>query len=943
MDTFNENVFRTRVDKALGKVKTILDNTRNPQYPTDVHHEYEDKYVLSEFLATSAIATFLNSLEFLGLTGKNWEQVKEWSKQKNVTLRLRADESCKFLKKVVRTEESDKNVTKAGIFGTFSSFTATKITEYLWEYTVKWELVAFAGVDSENAVVLQSHNGTTELKTLLETPPKPQNLVRPPIDINITWLLQNTDDTKTPKFAIDRNSKKCHTPRRNAQVEDALTFFYAFHIWGEEVCRYFKYTIFPEQLNHGYDLSALNAESIFVPVLPLFEDPSPSTSSSSSSTTSSTSSHALPKIPPVFANSFLAEQAHSMEEKRKELAKAFPQNAQVITLTEANVVVTLLHLNRVTESYSEGVDFIEDMLYKQLVAAIGKVVTPVDFSNYLAFHNRKIFNEAYRPQAFSYAIRRPEHYPEGVLSIEAQLDDGILSSPITTIVAERKAAHPMRFSLNAATKVSFYGDRYLHGYVSHQFAGYSGTELSLYARARQFSSFILLVGRIVSADLFEPKYATIIQNKDELKIPLLLETIPTPKEFKDAIASLSPEQQRFCKAFRSMQLESTLFGVCVIQIKPQLEKLLKLPDDSLTKEIQLSQDLLNLFIKYQIPSDLVSYDGAEGESVEFKTGRVREFVARMHAMLDASKKAELVHAQQEQEMRMAQEEVNQIDRLESSEIQYKSETMRNQAVMFKKNATQVKSQRWFSLVPSLPSFGSASMSGPPDSSGSVRVSNAAPPFPKSSALPMNELVMSDKAVAVKDSGFFDAKIPEPAPEPHKKQSLPDKEIAQKGAPVGDIGDYTKIPAQLEQKFEEFDESNALRPTIINPGKTWNKTFYASLLSEAEKKTVDTEEQEKEKNKAFDLLDALTKSGALSIDYASLHVVIASTHCFDKSIIHTVIQDNINPIEKVENSSLIVASTIHQTPPVSLIAPEHLDRIGTTSAKLLGSDKDLIEM
>jgi hypothetical protein len=62
------------------------------------------------------------------------------------------------------------------------------------------------------------------------------------------------------------------------------------------------------------------------------------------------------------------------------------------------------------------------------------------------------------------------------------------------------------------------------------------------------------VGRIVSADHFEPKYATIIQNKDELKIPLLLETIPTPTEFKDAIQSLSPEQQRFCKAFRSMQL-----------------------------------------------------------------------------------------------------------------------------------------------------------------------------------------------------------------------------------------------------------------------------------------------------------------------------------------------------------------------------------------------------
>jgi hypothetical protein len=57
---------------------------------------------------------------------------------------------------------------------------------------------------------------------------------------------------------------------------------------------------------------------------------------------------------------------------------------------------------------------------------------------------------------------------------------------------------------------------------------------------------------------------------------------------------------------------------------------------------------------------------------------------------------------------------------------------------------------------------------------------------------------------------------------------------------GEVVDYTKIPIQLEQKFEEFDENNALRPTIISPGDTWNKTYYKSLLSEAEKKSVDTE-------------------------------------------------------------------------------------------------------
>lgn len=152
-----------------------------------------------------------------------------------------------------------------------------------------------------------------------------------------------------------------------------------------------------------------------------------------------------------------------------------------------------------------------------------------------------------------------------------------------------------------------------------------------------------MVGRIAADDLFDPKAAIIIRNKDELKIPLLLETLPTPKEFADAIgtpsilgncwcgvrilvnantvvcggvellsptiiryanlvitASLSPEQQRFAKAFREMKLSSTLFGIAVIQIKPQLEKLLRLPYGSLCKEIKLTQDLLELFIKYQV-------------------------------------------------------------------------------------------------------------------------------------------------------------------------------------------------------------------------------------------------------------------------------------------------------------------------------------------------------
>ena len=71
---------------------------------------------------------------------------------------------------------------------------------------------------------------------------------------------------------------------------------------------------------------------------------------------------------------------------------------------------------------------------------------------------------------------------------------------------------------------------------------------------------------------------------------------------------------------------------------------------------------------------------------------------------------------------------------------------------------------------------------------------------------------------------------------------------------------------------------------------------------------------------------LTRSGCLEIDNAELHVVLASTHCFDKTLLDTVVQDNVNPIEKVERSVLIVASTIHDKPIADIVAPDQLQRV-----------------
>ena len=136
----------------------------------------------------------------------------------------------------------------------------------------------------------------------------------------------------------------------------------------------------------------------------------------------------------------------------------------------------------------------------------------------------------------------------------------------------------------------------MHAYLAHQFDEQDAAPLRLSAHARQFSCFILLLGRVGPARTFEPSHAVLIKDKDELTISLMLETLPTPKAFRDAISSLSPEQQRFARAVRRMQLEGSVFGLLILQLKPQLERLLRLTERSLTKEIALTQAILDLFI-----------------------------------------------------------------------------------------------------------------------------------------------------------------------------------------------------------------------------------------------------------------------------------------------------------------------------------------------------------
>lgn len=90
------------------------------------------------------------------------------------------------------------------------------------------------------------------------------------------------------------------------------------------------------------------------------------------------------------------------------------------------------------------------------------------------------------------------------------------------------------------------------------------------------------------------------------------------------------------------------------------------------------------------------------------------------------------------------------------------------------------------------------------------------------------------------------------------------------------------------------------------------------------------EQRESKAVAMGLLDALTLSGGLPLEHAQLHVIVAATHTFDKSVTETVVRDNVNPLDRVERSTLILASTVHGVPPKALLRPSELPRVSRAS-------------
>lgn len=565
----------------------------------------------------------------MGFSFDKFNHYAELSHDYSIIFKFSSTESCHYIRNETRQELKLEQVVSEGLFLKRSK----EITNFYWNFTISifWH-ICLKGKGQEECEIVFNHDNSHQLMTLSPTSPRVELYHLPSINLDATWFFKQFNSSKFSSFQINRTNNDCFTPARNRQTHFALTYFHSVVVWTDEINRYFQMPFFQKEWSKrgGRSLEEFFteiSESLFVPVAPIMVH---------EKTNSSTNFSQNHYENPLFLTQNELYQCHSEEHRRIESAKhkivdfIKQSNTSIFSAEQATVIMVLRHLNEVCESLVSGVISIEKMLENELFNAIGREVRPEEIREYMNLKGKQLFKERYRPNPMMYAVRRSSlHSSEGTVSLEDTLSSPFASPILHTVVRKERMAidddsmnttqesdmarsvRPMSVALDDSTHIQILGERYIHGYLHYQFGNghfSSSTQtLSLVAKARQFSCFIVLLGTISTTSSFNPTDAFIVQNMDVMKIPLEIEYIPSLKEFRRAISSLSPTQQQFAEAIRELQMSNTLFGVMILPIKSQLEKVLNLPPNSLSKEIALTENLLKLFIDYQIPSEMLAY------------------------------------------------------------------------------------------------------------------------------------------------------------------------------------------------------------------------------------------------------------------------------------------------------------------------------------------------
>ena len=87
--------FRANCEASMEIVKRLVEHERTPALAAGVSHQYQDKFLLAEFLTNAAIVALVDTLEGVGVNPGHLIEIAKWAQSRSVTLRFKAEERCK--------------------------------------------------------------------------------------------------------------------------------------------------------------------------------------------------------------------------------------------------------------------------------------------------------------------------------------------------------------------------------------------------------------------------------------------------------------------------------------------------------------------------------------------------------------------------------------------------------------------------------------------------------------------------------------------------------------------------------------------------------------------------------------------------------------------------------------------------------------------------------
>eukprot|EP01032_Pedospumella_encystans_P023997 gene23997-27153_t len=362
--SYNEVLMRQRIEACLKTVTTVMEKGRSSKIHAadQVAHQYADKFLLADTITNTMCASLVHCFSVLGLDLEQLKKLKSWGAEKTVTLDFRFTRKTTLLREQERDVEKPTRLRKSSKkSGTSTISVITKVKEYVFLEEQTHQLVAFTGVGDNAAefIVVWDHAGSTEC---ISTDKSEEEASSDHLDTDLSWLLGVLSaDDNAMDFSIDRSDAACFTPVENRDIKAAAYF-------GRKL-REFAVQVF-HVLGDWRDVQGSEATTThsppfaFNPVAPLFE---------------AADEHGTTPISFEVISGLLNEYQRQLVQVWAEVGAALPSPA-LFGRDEAKLEAVMDLIDELSHSYLLSIDFLENMIRKQLVAAIGKTVSAQDFA-----------------------------------------------------------------------------------------------------------------------------------------------------------------------------------------------------------------------------------------------------------------------------------------------------------------------------------------------------------------------------------------------------------------------------------------------------------------------------------------------------------------------------------------------------------------------------------